>query len=396
MAEYAYICKIARTRTPMDKRFLLLAALAVLLSSCRPVPQNRPDTIPFVKQMAADSTGTLEMLATYREDGTRGSIAILGEPGPVLRLGERFLTVDAVDNIDGRKAQDRLPDFSGEHFDLMLDLYNAPYGRFLPGSPDSLREIAVRNALFAADSVCLSDASHPASRLHKSRAKVLVLASSLLSAHGVFDIDTLFKMAGKTPILITPVETMLSRALSSGPVQIGVWAGNEARESYRLLFESLPHEGSSLTAIQPVTTMDERRALRDFLRRYREAGNHRLDCLLLDSFDADLFQLQAEINHIRLEVTEEDRELNALISNNFYIIDPKEAITDACYRILRKENLFTHDIAYPSASYFQTEESGTGDYALVAISQRFLLEQYGRYAETPYPEERMNHVPDND
>lgn len=380
----------------MGKRFLFLAAFAALLLSCRPAPQNRPDTIPFVKQMASDSTGTLQLLSSYREDGTRGSIAILGEPGPVLRLTERFLTVDAVDNIDGRKAQDRLPDFSGEHFDALLDLYNAPYGRFVPGCPDSLREIAVRNAIFAADSLCLSNAAQPASRLRKSRAKLLVLASSLLSANGVFDIDTLFKMAGKTPILITPVETMLSDALASGPAQVGVWAGMEAGESYRLCFDQLPHEGSSLTVLQPETTMDVRRALRDFLRRYKEAGNHRLDCLLLDAFDLDLFQLQAEIAHIRLEVTEEDRVLNELISKDFRIIDPKEAITDACYRILRKENLFTHDIAYPSAAYFQTEESESGDYVFVSLSRRFLLEQWSRYSDTPYSEERMNHVPDND
>ena len=379
----------------MDKRFLYLAAFAVLLFSCRQAPQNRPDTIPYVKQMAADSTGTLRLLSTYREDGTAGSIAILGEPGPVLRLAECFLTVDAVDNIDGRKAHDRLPDFSGEQFDILLDLYNAPYSRFLPNYPDSLREIAVRNAIFAVDSLSLANAAQPASRLHKSRAKLMILASSYLSAHGVFDIDTLFKMAGKTPILITPVETMLSEALASGPAQIGVWADSEAGESYRACYESLPHENASLTILQPETTMDVRWALRDFLRRYKAAGNHRLDCLLLDAFDYDLFQLEAEISHIRLEVTEEDRLLNELISNDFRIIDPKEAITHACYSILRKENLFTHNIAYPLASYYQTEESESGDYVFVSLSRRFLLEQWNRYTDAPYPEQRMNHVSDN-
>lgn len=393
MAENAYIC-IQSTHFRMDKRLLFLAVFAAALVSCRQAPVIRRDTIPFVKQMAEDSTGILHLLSSYREDGTAGSIAILGEPGPVLSLSERFLTVDAVDNIDGHKAQDRLPDFSGETFDVLLDMYNAPYDRYLPHQPDSLREIAVRNAIFAADSLCLSNAALPSSRLHKSRAKVLVLASSLLSAYGAFDIDTLFKMAGKTPILLTPVETMLSEALSSGPAQIGVWAGGEAAEAYKACFEALPHEGSSLTVLQPEATMDARRALRDFLRRYHDAGNRRIDCLLLDGFDQDLFQLQAEISHIRLSVTEEDNVLNQLISSRFRLIEPKEALTDACYRVLRKENLFTHAIAYPKASYYETEEAEDGNYVLVALSRQFLSERWNSYADLTYPE--MPYVPDND
>ena len=100
---------------------LLVAAL-----SCRRPVSDRRDTIPLVKQLAVDTTGAFSLVQSYRNAGKTGSIAIIGEPGPCMLLAERFLTVDAVDNIDGKAAKDRLPDFAGEVFDIILDVYNAP------------------------------------------------------------------------------------------------------------------------------------------------------------------------------------------------------------------------------------------------------------------------------
>ena len=363
------------------KQIFYLSLLTLLVLACGKKEAPRQDTIPYVKQLASDTTGVLNLLSSYRADGTAGSIALIGEPSAVLPLSERFLSVDAVDNIDGKAGEDRLPDFAGETFDVCIDLYNEPYDRFLAAHSDSLREIAVRNAVFAADSICLSGAMQPDSHVPKNRAKVYVLASSLLSAYGQFDIDTLFKMAGKTPVIISPVHALMVDALSDGPAKIGVWAPRGVESLYRQEFDALEHEGSSLMVLDTEPGMDPRRMLRDFLRRYRDSGARELSCLLLDAFDHDLFQLKAEIDHIRLCVTEEDRDFDRLISPGFRIIDPKQALTDECYRVLRRENLFTHNIAYPTASYYQTEESPDGTFTLVPVSRRFLSENWTRYVD---------------
>ena len=121
--------------------FVLLLALV----SCRERQTVTRDTIPYVQQLAVDTVGTFSLVNTYRTAGTKGSIAVIGEPEAAARLASVLLTADEVDNIDGKPAPDRLPDFAGETFDILLDLYNAPYVRMAASSPDSLREVAVRN-----------------------------------------------------------------------------------------------------------------------------------------------------------------------------------------------------------------------------------------------------------
>ena len=141
------------------KHILTVLALLVAFVSCNEHPVVVRDTIPYVKQLAADTTGIFRLVHTYRTAGTKGSIAVIGEPEAAARLASAFLSADRVDNIDGRSAPDRLPDFAGETFDILMDLYNAPYIRFAASSPDSLREVAVRNAVTAVDTVAYSNAA---------------------------------------------------------------------------------------------------------------------------------------------------------------------------------------------------------------------------------------------
>lgn len=371
---------------------LLVAAL-----SCRRPVSDRRDTIPLVKQLAVDTTGAFSLVQSYRNAGKTGSIAIIGEPGPCMLLAERFLTVDAVDNIDGKAAKDRLPDFAGEVFDIILDVYNAPYSHFAANSTDSLREVAVRSALFAVDSVCLSSAFNTANRLRKSRAKVMVLASSLLSEYGQFDIDTLFKMAGRPPLILSPAETMLADALEDGPADIAVWAPREAKAAYKAVFDRMDHGEATLTVVTPEETMDVRMRLREVLRRYRnQRPDGRLSAVIVDDFGMDLGMLQAEIEHIHLEITEEDLAFSRMLLPGFRFIAPMESLTTACYRLLRRENLFTHDIAYPEARFYQTEEGLDGDLVLVGISPGYLSSEMEGFIDINTSAARYFYVPDND
>jgi len=357
----------------------LIPVLAVLLVtvSCHERKEVVRDTIPYVKQIAEDSTGTFSLVKTYRPSGARGSIAIIGEPEACLLLAPEFLTADNVDNIDGKSRKDRLPDFAGETFDVIMDLYNAPYRRMAAASPDSLREVAVRSVVMALDTVSYSNALDPSSRLSKNRAKVFVLASSLPAGYGRFDVDTLFKMAGKEALVLSPVEAMLSAAERSDCRHVAIWAPAEARAVYEQTAADL-FPGLQVTVLSTAATGsgDLRQSFREMLRAYRNLHpSGVLDAVLLDSFEADTDELLAEQEHIHRQITEEDMAFDRILAPQFRFIEPKSSLTGATYRLLREQNLFTHDIAYPSARFYQTEEDRDGGYVLVEVSPAYLSSQ---------------------
>ena len=357
--------------TRMKHTIPFLVLLAALVS-CREPQAVVRDTIPYVKQIAVDTTGTFTLVHSYRSAGTKGSIAVIGEPEASSRLASFLLTADNVDNIDGKANPDRLPDFAGETFDIILDEYNDPYVRMAASSPDSLREVAVRNAVIAIDTVAYSNALDPNSRLKTSRAKVFVLANSLLSEYGKFDIDTLFKMAGREAVILTPVEAMLKTAAEAGYKSVAVWAPAEARSAYENAARELTPQ-MDVTVVSTTGNGLLRPAFRDMLRIYRslKPGSN-LDAVLLDSFTADLEELESEKEHVHRQITEEDMAFDRILMPRFRFIEPNASLTAALYRLLREKNLFTHDIAYPTVRYYQTEENRDGEFVPVEVSAAYL------------------------
>ena len=357
--------------TRMKHTIPFLVLLAALVS-CREHQTVVRDTIPYVKQIAVDTTGTFSLVRSYRSAGTKGSIAVIGEPEAASRLASFLQAADNVDNIDGKARPDRLPDFAGESFNIILDEYNAPYTRMAASSPDSLREVAVRNAVIAVDTVAYFNALDPKSRLKTTSAKVFVLANSLLSEYGKFDIDTLFKMAGREAIILTPVEAMLTNAADAGCKSVAVWAPEEARSAYENVARELTPE-MDVTVVSTIGNGLLRPAFRDMLRIYRslKPGTN-LDAVLLDSFTANLEELDDEKEHIHRQITEEDMAFDRILMPRFRFIEPNACLTDALYRLLREKNLFTHDIAYPTVRYYQTEENREGEFVPVEVSAAYL------------------------
>ena len=354
------------------KHTIPFLVLLMALVSCHERQTVVRETIPYVKQIAVDTTGTFDLVHSYRAAGTKGSIAVIGEPNAASRLASFLLTADNVDNIDGKPKPDRLPDFAGESFDIILDEYNAPYIRMARTSPDSLREVAVRNAVIAVDTVAYSNALDPKSRLKTSRAKVFVLASSLLAEYGKFDIDTLFKMVGREPIILTPVEAMLQTAAEAGYKSVAVWAPAEARSAYENAARKLTPK-MDVTVVSTTGNGLLRPAFRDMLRIYRSLKpGANLDAVLLDSFTPDLEELESEKEHIHRQITEEDMAFDRILMPRFRFIEPNTSLTSALYRLLREKNLFTHDIAYPTVRYYQTEENRDGEFVPVEVSAAYL------------------------
>ena len=146
---------------------LICAAVLLLVPGCRQNQGQRRDTIPFVRQVATDSTGNFSLVQNYAEEGSAGAIALFGDTETVLRLARAFLESDIYDNIDGKGRKDGLPDFAGELFQVCMDPLFSPYSHFLSSDPDSLRELTVRYVLQSLDTLSYSDAFNPESVLPK-------------------------------------------------------------------------------------------------------------------------------------------------------------------------------------------------------------------------------------
>ena len=180
------------------------------------------------------------------------------------------------------------------------------------------------------------------------------------------------KMAGREALVLTPGEAMLEATAASGCKSVAVWAPQEARSAYE-------HVAQALTPQMKVTVVSTtgngllRPAFRDMLRIFRTMNpNVTLDAVLLDSFTADLTELAAELEHVHRQITEEDMAFDRILSPTFRFIEPNACLTAALYRLLREKNLFTHDIAFPSVRYYQTEENRDGDFVPVEVSAAYV------------------------
>ena len=116
-----------------------------------------------------------------------------------------------------------------------------------------------------------------------------------------------------------------------------------------------------------------RPAFRDMLRIYRslKPGTN-LDAVLLDSFLVDVEELESEKEHIHRQITEEDMAFDRILMPHFRFIEPNASLTSALYRLLREKNMFTHNIAYPTVRYYQTEENRDGEFVPVEVSASYL------------------------
>ncbi len=366
------------------KRIIIpgLAALAVLFS-CNRGAVALKSSLPLVVSIAADSTGTGRVVAQAGKYGAEGSIAIIGQPEEVLPLSRHFQTADAVDNIDGRPVRDSLPDFAGERFDIILDAYNEAYAHFIPEgkdvfeSSDSLREAAVRNAVFAWDTTCVRSSSDSKQTLEKTRAKILIFTSSMQGVFGVSDVDTLQTLCGGKSILLTPTDILLEQAYASGARNLVVWTGRATRRSgaWQSVFARKGWVDASLVVLTPESALDIRTEFRNLLRQYRSSGRP-MDALIMDSYNFDRTYLESELSLIRREGTEEDSAFNKMISKGFRILDPQQALIRTTYDMLRSQRLFTHRIARPSLHYYETEEGESGLPVLVEVTPAYIQETY--------------------
>ena len=357
------------------RKLLFVPLVLLALVSCKEVKNQPRPALSLVYAIAADSTGTGRLVAQSGNRGGEGSIAIIGDPEAAILLARRFQGSDHVDNIDGRPQRDSLPDFAGETFDVVMDACNAPYDHFLES--DSLREVAVLNAVSAWDSLCWRSVTDTEPLLRKQRAKMLIFTSALQARWGLFDVDTLQQLCGGNCPVLSPVHSMLDQAYAAGARSLAVWTTRPVRSSgaWQEVFRQRGYPDAHLTVLAPEGALDIRTQLRSLLRQYRETGRV-LDALLIDSYSADLSPLRSELDLIHHEGTDENAAFQAMLSPDFFLVDPLSSLVGSTYALMRERNLFSHKIAWPAIRYYETEASDEGVPLLVETSASYAINTY--------------------
>ena len=363
-------------------RMTVLVVFLTLLAGCK-MHQTAPrPTIPLVERIINDlQCPEHRMLSSFDAADPHGDIVLLDSPERCFNLSERFVTCDDRDNVDGLRTPDQLPDFAGERITSILDIVYTPYDRFVAaGNDDALREVTARAALAAMDTVCSLGPFDHEKRSRKPSAKLLVITSPFMAAHGGFDVDTLFlSTAGSVPVLSGP-EVMMARVMDAreGASNIGILSDSASVHSgvYQTVFKELcrkrgdtystlstfavPGEvaSDSLALSAADMTAD---AFKQILDQYSRSGRSTaLNAIVVDDYSFPIDSLRSSYQSILSHPSEENAFYRKMLAKDFEFIDGAQAVTEACYRYLREKNLFTHNIAYPVASAFITSPEAKG------------------------------------
>lgn len=322
-------------------------------------------TVPYVEGILSGHGHEWSLVSGFDADDPRGSIALVGPEDRNLLLAERFLKADDFDNIDGRLAPDDLPDFAGEHIDILSDRANCPYEAFLGSAEDSLRTITVRNFISALDTT-LSLGAFDNERLErKENAKVVIFTSPVSAVLGAFDIDTLVRSAGKQIPVMYPSTLVLGRQLDRNIPHIHVAVVTDSLTAssgvYPRHFDELAAQRGQLGCGCVAFSCDSLSYAGDLLDAYRAAGgNMPLSAVIIDDPTVDIEAVRDSFDWILRVTSEANLGYRRLMTEGFTVVDARKEVTDECYRLLRHSNNFTHNIAYPTSKDYITVKATTG------------------------------------
>lgn len=346
---------------------LLAGVVSLFLTGCNDEVNSGRSTVPFVEEiLAGQDDGVTSMLEGFDPRDSRGSIAIVGPSEADTCLAARFLTVDDVDNIDGRPNPDMLPDFSGEQIDIIADEANSPYDRLFAADQERFRTTAVKNFIHALDDSFSLGAFDDEKLQEKLPAKIVIFTSPLNAETAAFDIDTLCRTTGCRIPVIYPSRLVfrqqLDRRIEHLHVAVVTDSVTAASGVYPRVFDEMSGEKGILGTGCIAVGVDSLDNINTILADYKTSGgNMPISALIVDSRIVDIDALKVSLDFVMNYQNETNLNSRKLITKDFTIVDMNKAVTDECYRILRHNNIFTHNISYPVSKVFVTVKSSNSD-----------------------------------
>ena len=354
----------------MKEKITVFAAAVLAVCSCGYRTDAGADALPVVQRILSD-TSSFEhaALKAYDSSDKYGTIAVTGPLQDVSLFTERLMTCDIFENIDGKPVPDGLPDFAGEIFAPFYDVASPDYAEyFRAGTTADFREMNVHHAVAAVAHRCSASAWARDSSTEKLPSKMLVLASSLSYA-AAGDIEMLFSRAGSSLPVVSPVKALVDKALeTNGNIAgTGIWADGDIIASgvYAAAFKDAAPDVENTAEIYEVPdSLSVRERLFAWLDEYASTENRTpLSVLLIDSPAVSLHA--SEISETLAYITGSDEPealvYRPLVSAECKVYDALTAVADACYRILRESNGFTHRIAYPQKTEYMIVPSSGDD-----------------------------------
>ena len=363
-----------------SRSYLIAALLAASAAVSCHGPES-PDFVPCrLAEAALSDTSSFGYKAMASADGGNdGAIAVFGGFDETAVIAEKLLTADMFDNIDGKECRDTLPDFAGETVMPLFDVANAPYSGYVDAMNEDFLKEAVLNCFWTALSrKCSSTAFDRSMSKEKPAAKLVIFSSSVLAAFGCQDAEYLLSETGSDIGVLDAVSSSLSNVMAhaSVPSNVGVWAagdiissgvyGNGFR-SVRALYadRESPDYREWAGSAEAVCLSPERggNAAEDvisFLDSYIAAEySMPLSGVVVDDPDQACLVDSMNVAVAALMASEapETEIYRSVMAPGFAFLSPADAVVADCYRWLRKNNRFTHVIAYPDVDAYVTVPS---------------------------------------
>lgn len=333
--------------------------------SCRDAVQSGRRTIPFVEDVIRQEGSVFSLVSGFDPKESKGTIAVIGPESRNTVLAEMFLKGDCFDNIDGSRNQDQLPDFSGEVIDFIDDMSIA-YDSLFAADITALRTLTVKNFLAALDT-SFSLGSFDSERLRTREASKMVVFSSPFSALcGAFDVDTLCIAGGKEIPVVYPSRAafgkQFDREIAHEHIVVVTDSATAASGVYPRLFDEMAKERGVLGCGCIAVSLDSTASFPSLINRYKAAGgNMPFSAVLVDAPEVSVSALAESLEEVLTVQTGANLNRRKLLTDDMQIEDMNKYAADECYSILRKNNIFTHNISYPVAGYYMIVNADEGD-----------------------------------
>ena len=315
----------------MNIRSFSIVLLFPLLGicACKPKEVSERPVIPYVSELIQERANPgHQLLGSFNSANANGNIVVFGPAEEVRPLSSALFLFDRFDNVDARPIRDSLLDFSGEVITRVVMRDKSPLEAF--GNGEDLRELTVKAAL-----ACLDTAGR------RTPGKVVVLTSSAMASYGKYDLDSLLRSFHIADAVFFPLDLMADRVLQKPDARIGIVSSRPAalyeeffkyRDDFEGLFIGVYPKNLVLDSVSVVDTLA-------------------LDVLLLDDYTVIADSLRARFPGVE-------------------VVSPGEVTSEACFKAMRRRNIFTHRVAYPKIETYSAILNEDSEFVLTHSDER--------------------------
>lgn len=354
---------------------VLAAALCLLAASCGPRVVSQRPTIGYVEEVLGGvRSRELAVLENSAVPEPAGDICIIGSLDACYGYADYLAVHDIHDNVSGAGVSDELPDFAGETIACIAD--DGSFSSYVSSADTlELRRQTVMRVISALDTVLHITPYDVDGYGGKRPAKLIVLADPCLSVFGGFDVDTMMTSAGNHVPVVSSLDLMLDEVFAAHPgrtLNVGIIYDPEiAPESvYRSGFRAAAQRnGAPESVCVPFPAHRRDSLVHKLVERYAEGGAMMpLDAVIVDDPRVAPDSVKTELADIVSVMNESSLTYGRMLSRDFRLVHGFDAVAGYCYDLLRRHNMFTHNIAFPEILLYRpvvNPDSAGGDIILI-------------------------------